>query len=275
MTPGARAPRARRVSWLAAGGLLFGLLYGAGPADRAPGVHVAAAAASTRALGDLGATSSSNWSGYAAGGATFSDVVGSWTVPSVPCKGPVQYASVWVGMDGYSTGDKSQVEQAGTDSDCLKVKVPKGKKTVTKLVPVYFAWWEMYPGPVVTLPASSCPVSPGDVVTADVSSSSGSFTLTLSDATAGWQCASEPQSSSAPAASAEWVVEAPFSVNTGRVQKLADFGTVGFSGAQANGTPISGLSNDSITMQVKKLVKAVPSSLGDDGASFSVTWQHG
>lgn len=273
MTPGARAPRARRFSWLAAGALLFGLAYGAGPTDPAPGVHQAGS--STRALGDLGATSSSNWSGYAAAGATFSDVVGSWTVPAVPCKGPVQYASVWVGMDGYATGDKSQVEQAGTDSDCLKVKVPKRKKSVMKLVPVYFAWWEMYPGPVVTLPASSCPVSPGDVVTADVSSSSGQFTLTLSDATAGWQCASEPQSSPAPAASAEWIVEAPFSVNSGRVQKLADFGTVGFSGAQANGTPISGLSNDSITMQMKHLVKAAPSSLGGDGSSFTVTWRHG
>lgn len=218
---------------------------------------------------------SSNWSGYAAVGATFNNVIGSWTEPSVSCQGPVQLASFWVGMDGYQPGNKSQVEQVGTDSDCLKGRSKgKGHAKGPKLVPVYFGWWEMFPGPVVTLPASSCPVQPGDAMTAAVSASSGHFTLTLSDATQGWNCSSQPQPSSAPAGSAEWVVEAPFSLASGQVEKLADFGTVDFSGAQANGTPISGLSNDSITMQAKHFVKASPSSLDDDGASFSVTWQH-
>lgn len=228
---------------------------------------------STAALGDFGSTTSSNWSGYTAIGATFSDVIGSWTQPAVPCSGPVQYASFWVGMDGYQTGDKTQVEQVGTDSDCLKVKV-KGKGG-RKLTPVYFGWWEMFPGPVVKLPASSCPVQAGDAMTAEVSASAGQFTFTLSDLTQGWKCASDPQPSSAPAASAEWIVEAPFSLTSGRVLKLADFGSVGFGGARANGTAISALSNDSITMQVKRTVKASPSALGPDGSSFTVTWQHG
>lgn len=42
-----------------------------------------------------------------------------------------QYASFWVGIDGYSSGS---VEQLGTHSDC----VGKGRAS-------YYAWWEMYP----------------------------------------------------------------------------------------------------------------------------------
>ena len=244
-------------------------LVGAVPSGALPGSPLPAS------IGDLGTTASSNWSGYAAVGATFDDVTGSWTEPSVSCSRGVQYASIWVGMDGYVPGDKGQVEQAGTDSDCVKVKTKaKGHKATTTFEPIYFAWWEMYPAKVVTLPASSCPVAAGDAMTADVSDSSGEFTLTLSDATQGWQCASEPQPSSAPAVSAEWVVEAPFSLTTGQVLKLADFGTVGFSGAQANGTPIASLFNDAVTMRTGKVVKASPSPLGSDGESFTVTWQH-
>lgn len=274
MTPESRVPRAKAPAWLGAAALvaLPVWLGGAGTAA----VRNAHRSPSLAAIGDLGTTSSSNWSGYAAVGATFNDVIGSWTQPSVPCSGPIQYSSVWVGMDGYQNGDKSKVEQVGADADCLKVKGKSGgHKAGTHLAATYFGWWEMFPGPVVALPASSCPVQAGDAMTAEVSGSSGQFTLKLSDSTQGWVCASEPQSSSAPGASAEWVVEAPFSLTNGKIQKLADFGTVGFSGAEANGTPISGLSNDSITMQVKHLVKAAPSALGSDGESFTVTWQHG
>jgi len=245
-------------------------LAGAGLSRRPPGSSSPAAS-----IGDFGTTASSNWSGYAAVGATFDNVVGNWTEPTVSCSRGAQYASTWVGMDGYVPGDKGQVEQAGTDSDCVKVRTKvKGHKATITFEPLYFAWWEMYPSKVVVLPASSCPVAAGDAMTADVSDSSGAFTLTVSDATQGWQCASEPQSSSAPAVSAEWVVEAPFSLTTGQVLKLADFGTVGFSGAQANGTPIASLFNDAVTMRTGKVVKASTSPLGSDGESFTVTWQH-
>jgi len=60
------------------------------------------------------AVTSSNWSGYAvtAGRSTVTDVKGSWIVPPVSCSGSNQYASLWVGIDGYNS---STVEQIGTD----------------------------------------------------------------------------------------------------------------------------------------------------------------
>src|SRR5580658_6808718 len=45
---------------------------------------------------------SSNWSGYAVVGTAFTQVRGSWTVPSVNCAvNPDGAASFWVGMDGW------------------------------------------------------------------------------------------------------------------------------------------------------------------------------
>src|SRR5690349_16075681 len=66
-------------------------------------------------------STSSNWSGYAVplegGGVsdTFSDVQGTWTVPTVTGSGrSTAYSSAWVGIDGYNTGT---VEQIGTEQD--------------------------------------------------------------------------------------------------------------------------------------------------------------
>src|SRR5262245_47089269 len=61
---------------------------------------------------------STNWSGYAVTGpnGSVSDVKASWYVPTASCPpSPNQYASFWVGIDGYSS---NTVEQIGTDSDC-------------------------------------------------------------------------------------------------------------------------------------------------------------
>jgi hypothetical protein len=230
---------------------------------------------------DRGATVSSNWSGYVATGTTFTDVVASWTAPAVTCTGQAQYSSYWIGIDGYLPGDKKNVEQVGTDSDCTKTT--GGKKHQHLGGPVYYAWWDMYPARTAEFSTGSCPVSPGDAMTAQVSSavvtdSSGNtstqYTLMLSDATQGWQCSSPPETSAAPATSAEWVVEAPFKVANKQILPLANFGSVGFSGAQANATPISGFTNDVIIMREGSTVEALPSPIGSDGASFTVTWEH-
>src|SRR5580700_4003897 len=64
---------------------------------------------------------STNWSGYAvttATGSTFTNVNGSWIVPTANCSSSgVQTAasSFWIGIDGFNS---STVEQIGTDSDC-------------------------------------------------------------------------------------------------------------------------------------------------------------
>ncbi len=84
------------------------------------------------------ASSSTNWSGYAAAtslddpqSGSVTAVSGSWIVPTVTATSSrgTTYSSVWVGIDGYSN---STVEQIGTEQD------------VVNGTPEYSVWWEMY-----------------------------------------------------------------------------------------------------------------------------------
>jgi hypothetical protein len=209
---------------------------------------------------------STNWSGYADQTATFSDVKGSWTQPAVSCaRRQSAYASFWVGIDGYAS---SSVEQIGTDSDCSYGR------------PVYYAWYEMYPAGSVSLSQRAYPVVPGDVLTAEVSSSGATFTLTLSDVTRTWTFTTVQQSSTAAKASAEWVVEAPSScVLVCRTLPLSNFRTVNFSGSSTTGNgitrKISGFADTEVVMTTATgVVKAQPTPLTRDGTAFGDTWAH-
>jgi peptidase A4-like protein len=253
-------------SWLRAGGVgalgvvaLVGL--GADHAVRAADRHAPIVIRHVR----QGAASSSNWSGYAVTGAKGSvqDVKGSWIVPSVTCNGGTQYASFWVGIDGFNSGT---VEQIGTDADC------RGG------VPTYYAWFEFYPHPMFTI--NTVAVQPGDVIAADVSYDprSRQFTVSLKNTTNGQSFGSSTKVNSAQRSSAEWVAEAPSSA--GGILPLADFVSVSYSAdtAGVNGAtgPIGSFGTNNvyeITMvDAAGNPKAVPSSLGNDQSSFSVQW---
>jgi hypothetical protein len=218
-------------------------------------------------LSPVFAAVSTNWSGYAAqplaaSKATFSAVSGSWTVPTVTGSGTA-YTSVWVGLDGYTSGT---VEQIGTDSDLVNG------------VPTYYAWYEMYPSASVTV--ASITVNPGDTISASVTYGSGnSYKLSLTDGT---QAFNTTQSlAGTKRSSAEWVVEAPSS-NRG-VLPLANFGTVSFSSAQATLTgatssgPIDNSSwqNTAINMETSRGVPEANTGLLSDAtspSSFTVTY---
>ena len=234
-----------------------------GLAHRAGG-HGTAGTMVGRAGGARAVVTTSNWAGYVATGTAFTDVVGSWTEPAVTCTGKAQQAAFWVGFDGWLA--LSPLEQVGSDSDCTK----KGAS--------YYAWWQMYPATYHTFPHKLCPVAPGDTLTASVTKSGNDFTLRITDTTRGVTCPIPTQTSSAPATSAEWVVEDPSSNLTGSLLKLADFGTVNFSGASADDTSLSSLTSDGITMQTRRggavILKAETTPIFADGASFGVTWQH-
>ena len=212
-----------------------------------------------------GTATSTNWSGYATYNATFTDVKGSWTQPTATCpSAAAQYASFWVGIDGYKS---SSVEQLGTDSDCTGTNRPS-----------YYAWWEMYPNPSNTI--SGFAVHPGDRMSAEVSVLGTVYTLTLVNNTTS-QRFSTTQVASAAKSSAEWVAEAPSQciIVFCRVLPLANFGTVNFTGSYTTSggvqRSISGYANDSITMtNMVGTVRAVPSGLSPDGTSFSDTWKH-
>ncbi|WIG60298.1 MAG: hypothetical protein OJF49_003046 [Ktedonobacterales bacterium] len=245
---------------LIAGALLVAMVLGIG-APRGAEAHAATGRHTAPMMLHLhhGKNSTStNWSGYANTGGTFTDVKGSWTQPSASCSsGQTAYSSFWVGIDGDTT---NTVEQTGTDADC------------SSGTPTYYAWYEMYPKFPVNL---SNPVKPGDAITAEVKNTgSGHFTLTISDATQGWSFTTTQTSKKAKLGSAEWIAEAPS--GSGGVLPLANFGTVNFSNCTANGQSISANPNpDEIVMQTSGgTVKAQPSGLGGGGTSFSVAWKH-
>jgi hypothetical protein len=199
-------------------------------------------------------STSTNWSGYAVTGSRFTSVSSSWTEPTATCSATA-YSSFWVGLDGDTSGT---VEQTGTDADC------SGK------TPQYYAWYEMYPKYPVNF---SNPVKPGDKLSASVTTNgSGGFTLKISDTTQGWSQTVSARLKSAKLASAEVIAEAPSS-NSG-VLPLANFGTVSFSGASANGALLTSTTPniDPITMSSGSTVKAQPSSISS--GAFSVAWKH-
>ena len=212
--------------------------------------------------------SSDNWSGYAVTGANGSvtDVRGSWIVPSVSCPATGdQYASFWVGIDGYRS---NTVEQIGTDSDCVNG------------VATYYAWYEFYPHFSYTI--NTITVKPGDVISAEVTAKGkGGFTVTITDGNLTFSVSTKmPQ---AQMSSAEWIAEAPYS---GGVLPLANFTTVSYGldstavmntcNAMVGGSsgPIGSFGNnvDEITMvNGSGATKAAPSALSSDG-SFSIAY---
>src|SRR5215470_7800252 len=175
---------------------------------------------------------STNWSGYAATGASgaFNSVSASWAQPAATCPSPAaQFSSFWVGLDGFNS---SSVEQTGTDSDC------------DGTTPTYYGWYELFPAAPVIFPD---PVAPGDQMSASVTfSGTQTFTLVLTDHTQGWTETITRNVAGLARSSAEVITEAPSSA--AGVLPLADFGTVDYAGAQANGTSLASQNPTEIVM---------------------------
>lgn len=213
---------------------------------------------------------SSNWSGYAITGPkdSVTDAKGSWIVPSVNCGStPNAYSAMWVGIDGYNS---NTVEQIGTESDCVNG------------VANNYAWFEFYPHNYYTI--ESTPIKAGDVISAEVKYSTGTFIVSIS-VNHGAPFNTSTKLNQAQRSSAEWIVEAPYS---GGVLPLADFNTTSFgldyTGVTAtNDAVVAGVSGSvgsfnpsdvfAITMTADNgAVKALPSAISSDKTSFSNTW---
>jgi hypothetical protein len=201
-------------------------------------------------------SSSSNWSGYAASGGTFTSVTGSWTVPTVAATSAGADAT-WVGIGGLTSSD---LIQAGTQA------MVDGSGTVE-----YSAWIEMLPASSRTIPLT---VTAGDSVTVTITQQSGNdWLIAMKNNTTGGTYNITVQYSSSNS-SAEWVQEAP-SIGRGLVP-LDLFGTVQFTGASAvrDGRTMSasGLGAKAITMiNGQGQAVAQPSTIAGDGSSFTVT----
>jgi hypothetical protein len=218
-----------------------------------------------------GTSTSTNWSGYAVTGTSFTSAYASWVVPTAVCSGVSgdQYAAFWVGLDGYSS---STVEQTGTDSDCVGSK------------PNYYAWYEFYPNPSYEI--TSVPVSPGDKMSASVVYSGSEFTVKVTNETTGKSATKTGKVSSAKRSSAEWITEAPCCTTGGGILPLSDFGTVlfgkdysGVSGTNnATDSSHSGTLGSFPSGSIEEINKTGSSSspqtsdcsaLSSDGTSFS------
>jgi hypothetical protein len=222
-------------------------------------------AASLVVGGDAG---SANWSGYEAEepNTKYTMVTGSWIVPPASCPGPgAYYSSDWVGIDGATS---STVEQDGTESDCAS-----GSSS-------YYAWWEFYPANTQVIGDT---VLPGDSMTASVSVSGSTWTLTLQDSTQGWSFLMTQNPAQTPAeSSAEWIVERPSVCSSGTscITSLADFGTTGFTNASATAGGVTGSiaavhgspAQMEGTQQINPHLLALPSALGAGGDNFTDTW---
>ena len=210
---------------------------------------------STALSGGRNASSTStNWSGYAATGSTYTSVASSWTEPTGTCTSGDQYSSFWVGLDGYNS---DSVEQTGTDTDCA------GR------TPQYYAWYEMYPAGSVEINDT---VKPGDKISASVTfSGTSSFTLKIADSTRGWTYSTTKKLSGAARSSAEVITEAPCCTNSGGILPLADFGKVSYTGSTVNGSTLSSFNPTEITMVSASGVQE-DSTSSLSGGSFSNTW---
>jgi len=260
--------------------LAFGPAAGASTAAASPGASAAAAARTAiehLSIGQHGSVhrlaghassvkgltqvQSTNWSGYADTGSSFSKVSTTFTEPTgTGCsRRTTSLAAFWVGIDGYSS---DSVEQDGTLIECYEGTA------------YYYTWWEMYPTNDIQVVGES--LKPGDHITASVVRSGTSYTLAVTDSTHTANSFTTTQTCSDCAnSSAEWIAEAP-SGSSG-VYPLTDFGSVSFSGSTVTEGSTSGVissfTDDEITMITSSgATEAQPGALNSSGNGFSVTW---
>ena len=194
---------------------------------------------------------SSNWSGYAVSGGTYTSITGSWTVPTVQPTVGSTYSSSWIGIDGFNN---SSLIQAGTEQDYVNGKA------------VYAAWWEILPAPETAIP--SITVHPGDTIKASITrGTTGTWAITISD---GGQSFTTNQSYGGPLSSAEWIQEAP-SIG-GHVATLAHYGEATFDPGTANGAGPNLTVTDGGVMIQHRTQVSTPSVPDSDSDGFNIAY---
>jgi hypothetical protein len=195
------------------------------------------------------------WGGYAVTGAgPYKKITGGWNIPRMDCTQGGGDASPWIGIDGWNNGT---VEQIGIDLDCVNG------------VASYHPWVEMYPGPSDYFKAT---VRAGDTMTASVSVSDGTWTLTEGDTTSGWtRTFHRHPGTPRQKASAEAIVEAV----GGGAPRVPDFHTVTFSNVRVGGSPLASAGHlHQTTLERRTTLLSQESPLSMSSGSFSITWIH-
>jgi hypothetical protein len=200
---------------------------------------------------------SDNWAGYVLSsyqtGQSYSAMQGAWTVPTVSSSYASnartwEYSSSWIGIggsceDSACANTDSSLIQIGTEQDIYS------DDTSTD----YYAWYELLPADQVVIPYT---VQPGDAITASItcgascSAATQSWTMTMTDATAGWTY-SKTVSYAASELSAEWIEEATSTCGRRNctIAPLPDFGQISFNQSTVNGvTPNFSIAADGLQL---------------------------
>jgi hypothetical protein len=197
---------------------------------------------------------STNWSGYAATGGSYTTVTSDWTEPSVSCTSD-GIVAFWIGLDGWGSGT---VEQDGTGVDCSSGS------------PQQFAWWETYPANDIQEYGDY--VAAGDSMSSTVTyEGDNEYDMVLTDKTQGWT-ENNPVSgpSGAENASAEVIAEAVTS--NGSITDLPDFGVVNFTGSTIDNDTLQDQGASPVDMVDGDGNGIASTSTADSSGDFSVTY---
>jgi hypothetical protein len=209
---------------------------------------------------------SNNWAGVVResppASATYSADSATFTVPDPTAtdnSGDMQAASVWVGIDG-DTYTKA-ILQTGIDS-----YIQNGEKT-------FDAWYEWYPNSAENFDMD---LSAGDVIVAMVNSSSPSKGVAIIENKSSGQSVTKTLSAPSSDATlagqnAEWIVE-DFNAGDSQVP-FANFGTVTFSGAQAEAGDGDYGVNDAEILYIQQSGKLLAEVNIESDTEFSVTYK--
>ncbi len=220
------------------------------------GPVLASAVGQYAAVPTPGSATSTNWSGYVAGGGPFAGASGTFTVPELAAASSETVTSEWVGIDGVT---QSALIQAGVQEDY---------SPSTGLVDTS-AWWEILPAPET--PITTMQVSPGDSVTVSIAQVSGTvWSIAVTDGTTGRTFATR-QVYTGTGSSAEWIVEAPTSLSgiqetLGAYSPPVSFTNLGASGPQTTLVAVSMVQGGS-TVSTPSAMTAAGFSVSYDGAA--------
>jgi hypothetical protein len=222
-----------------------------------------------------------NWSGYAlpsyTTAATYTSAQATWAVPAVTYQSgvleqkllgvdPPELSSAWVGIGGYCENSTC------SKRDTTLIQLGTAQEAVSPGVSVYYAWYELLPAAPVLIPKV---IHAGDSITASLSCTAlcavgtQSWTLSMSDATAGWEW-STTVSYASSMLSSEWIVEAPTSTTYG-ILPLPNYVLTSFIPVSANGLNPSLAAADAITMIDPWGATSSPSS-ATSGDEFNTCW---
>lgn len=201
---------------------------------------------------------SENWSGYAVTGLTYTQVAGSWIVPTVKATSGQRYASDWVGIGGFAH-DNTHLIQAGTTEQDVN-------GTIT-----YNAWTEILPASESVIGGFT--VRPGDAMTVDITKGSGkSWAMAVIDTTES-EFVTITVNYTLKENSAEWIHEAP-EVSPVGIVDIALTTNVDFDHGTVNGSTVIGsagtLTKIVLTGAVPSDTHATPSKLNSDKDGFAV-----